>query len=72
MKLEHYFEKSGQSPREFAEKIGVTAVTVGRYISGKRIPVKEEMRKIYDETGGLVTANDFHEHSPVPSSKLSL
>lgn len=44
----------------FAESIKSTATSVSRYVTGERIPEPEIMQRIFDATGGLVTANDFY------------
>ena len=52
----------GQNLRdaEFAEKIGVEWQTVQKYRKGQRIPRPDIMKKIAEQTGGKVTANDFY------------
>ena len=43
----------------FAKKISVSPVSLSRYISGDRFPEKQILIKIFKETEGLVTPNDF-------------
>lgn len=43
-----------------AELIDVTPQAVERYVNGKRIPEPEVMAKIFEVTGGAVSANDFY------------
>lgn len=59
MKLEHYIEANGLTHAEFANKIGVTASSVTRYLLGLRTPRKPTLLKIIAATNGMVTANDF-------------
>lgn len=57
MTLEEYLEN--KSAPEFARAIGVAHVTVWRYLRNERTPTQAVMRKIYDQTKGQVTPNDF-------------
>jgi len=57
--IEKFLKKSGQSYREFASKVAVTPTSVFRYIKGTRLPDKETLKRIYKETEGQVTPNDF-------------
>lgn len=60
MDLESYRNKNGITRKQFAQMIGVTQMTVGRYERGLLIPSPENMRKIYDVTGGQVSPADFY------------
>ena len=62
MKLEQYLEKYKISRGDFAKKIGVSTPTIYYYISG-RIPRQKTIEKIYQETKGKVTADDFMNYS---------
>lgn len=70
MTLTEYLEEKGQSSKDFATEIGVSSVTIRRYELGKRIPLRDELTKIYEATNGHVTANDFHDQTPVPSGAV--
>jgi transcriptional regulator with XRE-family HTH domain len=59
MKLATYLESSELSDAAFARLIGVERQAVGRYKAGDRFPEKPILLKIYEATGGQVTANDF-------------
>lgn len=59
MKLNEYIEKTKLEVDKLADSLDVTPMCVYRYLSGKRIPNKEVMNKIYDFTNGEVTPNDF-------------
>lgn len=47
--------------RDFAAKIGVTPTMITEYCEDRMWPRKEIMQRIFDETGGQVSANDFIE-----------
>lgn len=59
MKLAAYLEQNGISDAAFARLIGVERQAVGRYRGGDRFPEKSVLHKIFEATGGRVTANDF-------------
>jgi transcriptional regulator with XRE-family HTH domain len=61
MKLRTYLDKHKLSYAAFGEKIGVSYITVYRYVSGRSLPGKRVMAKIMESTGGSVKPNDFHE-----------
>lgn len=73
MTLDEYLKSNSISVSEFASLIGVKSrATVYRYIGG-RIPDSAMMQRIYNVTGGMVTANDFYglkTLTHVPLSKL--
>lgn len=45
--------------REFAARIGVTPTMITEYCADRMWPGKDIMQRIFDETGGEVTPNDF-------------
>ena len=47
-RLKELLEKNNMSQRELAEKIGITEVTISRYISAQRIPKATEIAKLAD------------------------
>ncbi|TXH32081.1 MAG: XRE family transcriptional regulator [Rhodospirillaceae bacterium] len=59
MKLATYLENEKLTDAAFARLIGVERQAVGRYKLGERFPEKPILLKIYEATGGQVTANDF-------------
>lgn len=59
MTLHEYLTEADLTPSQFAERAGITAGAVRRYLAGTRIPDKEKMAKIALATGCKVTANDF-------------
>ncbi len=61
MDLLSYFKYKKITAKKFAQSIGVSNVTISRYVNGSRIPKRNILKKIFDLTEGLVTADDFHE-----------
>lgn len=59
MKLSDYIAQTGTGRAAFAQEIGVSEVSVCRYIAGVRIPRPSVMARISAVTNGAVTANDF-------------
>lgn len=59
MRLGDWLEKRDVKPTQFAVRIGRSAEAVRRYVAGERIPDKETMPLIVQETGGEVMPNDF-------------
>lgn len=59
MKLAAYLSSTDVSRDDFARRIGVSGVSVHRYISGVRIPRPDTMARIVAATGGAVQPNDF-------------
>ena len=60
--LNDYMRKSKMTVAEFADAIGVSTMTVYRYLSGERRPSWEILPKIVAATGGKVTADSFLDH----------
>jgi hypothetical protein len=60
MKLDQYIAKKGWQKSYVAWKLGVSEISVARYMSGQRLPTYSVMRKIAALTNGHVTANDFY------------
>jgi predicted transcriptional regulator len=61
MTLQQYMAARAVSPGKFAKLIGVSRQTVHRYLAGESIPAPPIMRRIYAQTDGQVSANDFYE-----------
>jgi len=59
MKLTQYLKENSITPASFAEKVGVSSVSIHRYCVEDRTPKKEVMRAIAQITNGAVTPNDF-------------
>lgn len=59
MKLEAFLYKSGMSRADFAQLVGVSEVSICRYILNSRMPKREVLFKIAEVTNGAVTPNDF-------------
>jgi len=60
MKLKAYLKLFNISNKDFSKEIGISYVSLSRYISGERFPEKNILRNIYKTTNGLVDANDFY------------
>lgn len=48
-------------PGAFAARIGVSANSLYRYRTGRKIPRPDPMRRIYVESGGAVDPNSFYD-----------
>lgn len=59
MTLADYLIAVEKSAADFAKEVGVTPVSMHRYLRGARVPKKAIMQRICLATAGLVTANDF-------------
>lgn len=59
MKLGDYIERENLTAVEFGRRIGVSAITMWRYLRDGRIPEVSTMKRIIAETRGEVTPNDF-------------
>jgi 3,4-dihydroxy 2-butanone 4-phosphate synthase/GTP cyclohydrolase II len=60
MTLADFISSTKTSRSAFAAAIGVSNVSVTRYLQGARIPSKDEMLRIAEVTKGAVTPNDFY------------
>jgi hypothetical protein len=63
MRLRDYLTTHSLTNVEFGSKVELTGEAVRRYANGDRIPSREAMRRIFDETKGAVTPNDFFDIS---------
>ena len=59
MNLKVFLKIFNISNKKFANTIGVSPVSLSRYVTGERIPEKKVLNKIFLQTSGLVDANDF-------------
>ena len=59
MNLKLFLKIFNISNKKFANTIGVSPVSLSRYVTGERIPEKKVLNKIFLQTSGLVDANDF-------------
>ena len=59
MKLDQYLTISELTIVKFAEMVGVSEVSMGRYAASKRVPRPTILRRIVAASGGAVQANDF-------------
>ena len=70
MKLKNYLKLFNISNIDFSKKIGVSNVSLSRYINGERFPERRVLNKIFQTTNGLVDANDFYLER-IPNSELN-
>lgn len=59
MTLQDWLDRESVTVGEFASRIGRSSEAVRRYVMGDRIPDRETMPLIAQETAGAVTPNDF-------------
>lgn len=59
MRLAEYLEEKKISDSAFAAQIGTSTQSVHRYKSGQRFPRPKILSKIFEISGGQITANDF-------------
>lgn len=67
MKLSSYLEWRGQTQREFGERVNANASTICRVASGEHVPGPQLIARIYVETDGHVTPNDFYDLPYLPN-----
>lgn len=60
MTLKEYLQKQNKNMYEAARELNFHPNDVRRYAIGEIIPRAERVKKIYEWSGGLVTANDFY------------
>jgi transcriptional regulator with XRE-family HTH domain len=61
MKLKSYLSDKNIKHSDFAEKLGVSQVTVTRYVNGKRTPSLGMARRIEDLTKRKVRISDWYD-----------
>lgn len=62
MKLETFLTENEMSRSDFARIVGVSEVSICRYIANQRMPKRDVLSKIMEATNGAVTPNDFVRH----------
>lgn len=60
MTLADYLTRHGISDADFAARLRLNTTSIIRYRVGTRIPRRALMVRIYNETGGAVTPNDWY------------
>lgn len=63
-KLQSYLTDKGMKSAEFAKRVGCSAPTISRILTGKRYPSPSLARKIEEETEGRVTLRDLFQELP--------
>lgn len=61
MTLREWIKLSGKKVKEVAAEAGVSGAVVYQWISGTRIPTKENMQKLYTLSDGKIDANTFYK-----------
>ena len=59
MNLKQYLKLQKISNNSFSKLLGISPVSLSRYINGERFPEKNILINIYNHTEGFVTPNDF-------------
>lgn len=68
MALKAWRESNGKSLEECAKLFGVANGTVvWRWEAGIAVPRRHQMIRVYVETKGAVTPNDFYDLPPLPA-----
>ncbi|WP_430470050.1 hypothetical protein [Thalassospira lucentensis] len=60
MKLSEWLKATKTKKSVFADRIGVSPSTVTRLCDGSLMPNVETAHRVWAETGGAVTPNDFY------------
>ena len=62
MTLEQYLSRPNNKTLHsaFAERVGVSQVTITRYVRSERFPSPEMIDKIFEATGGKVKVADWY------------
>lgn len=61
--LAKYLDSAGMTEAAFAAKLGVSQVTINRYVKGKRFPDRDTILRIEELTGGAVKPADWFASS---------
>lgn len=75
MKLKQYLQKNKHTQLSFIDEIEmargikIPQGTLAKWVLGARIPRKQEMKMIFEMTGGKVQPNDFYDITPPIWSK---
>lgn len=59
MKLADYLSKNGIKRQDFAARVGVSPQTITGWCEETFWITRENAKKVFDETKGAVTPNDF-------------
>lgn len=68
MTLSEYLSTTETSASAFAAKLGVSQVTVHRYVTGKRFPDKDTILRIEKLTDDRVRPADWFSPTPTPAA----
>ena len=68
-KLHEYLKANNITVSAFAASVNTDQRVVYHWLNGEKIPRQEYMQRIYELTGGAVTANDFYGiETPAPQA----
>ena len=70
MKFTTWKKRERYNDQEIADLLGISIHAVRKFTRGSRIPRREIMDKIFELTGGAVTANDFYGQPSVGVASL--
>ena len=60
MTLKDFLVSTKTPAAQLAKVLGISVISVHRYITGVRMPTKAILRRIVDATNGAVQPNDFY------------
>jgi transcriptional regulator with XRE-family HTH domain len=63
MKLASYLAKTDQTETAFAQALGVSQVTINRYVRNERFPDPEMIERIDNATEHTVTVTDWYQQA---------
>lgn len=63
MKLASWLKAQQKTQAAFAEELGMSQPYVAQLCAGSKWPSRETVRRIQEVTRGMVSADDFIEHS---------
>lgn len=69
MDLKTYLKTNRLTETAFAEKLGVSQVTINRYVLRKRFPSPEMILRIAEATGGKVKVADWYAEIAIRAPK---
>ncbi len=64
MKLCDYLKSQKITAADFSKKIGVSSVSIHRWLVKKSIPRPDQMARIFEATDGAVRPEDFYPDIP--------
>ena len=72
MKLRDYLKEQQMNQRKFSKLVDISPSTLCYYIKGVRFPSAQTVKRIFEATGGKVSANDFfHSQSNLSENEIN-